>query len=68
MRYDPLPARLVSQRRRLAFVYHDGRSVERLDFVEARRLTDQSAASRPKLAAYAKFPNPASRFALEADA
>jgi hypothetical protein len=53
VRYDPLPARLVSQRRRLAFVYHDGRSVERLDFAEARRLTDQSAASR---------------FALEADA
>jgi hypothetical protein len=32
VRYDPLPERLVSQRRRLAFVYHDGRRVERLDF------------------------------------
>lgn len=53
VRYDPLPARLVSQRRRLAFVYHDGRSVERLDFAEARRLTDETAASC---------------FALEADA
>ena len=52
VRYDPLPARLVSQRRRLAFVYHDGRTVERLDFAEARRLTDETAASR---------------FALEAD-
>ena len=46
MRYDPLPARLVSQRRRLAFVYHDGRGVVRLDFAEARRLRDESAASR----------------------
>ena len=46
VRYDPLPARLVSQRRRLAFVYHDGRSVERLDFAQARRLTDESSASQ----------------------
>ena len=46
MRYDPLPARMVSQRRRLAFVYHDGRGVVRLDFAEARRLRDESAAAR----------------------
>jgi hypothetical protein len=46
VRYDPLPAPLVSQRRRLAFVYHEGRRVERLDFAAARALTDQSAASQ----------------------
>jgi hypothetical protein len=46
VRYDPLPARLVSQRRRLAFVYHDGRRVRRLEFAQARRLIDDSAASR----------------------
>jgi hypothetical protein len=50
VRYDPLPARLVSQRRRLAFVYHDGRRVERLDFAQARRLADESAASQFDLA------------------
>jgi hypothetical protein len=50
VRYDPLPARLVSQRRRLAFVYHDGRSLQRLDFARARRLTDESAAARFDLA------------------
>jgi hypothetical protein len=46
IRYDPLPAPMVSQRRRLAFVYHDGSTIQRLDFVEARRLTDESGASR----------------------
>ena len=50
VRYDPLPARLVSQRRRLAFVYHDGRRLERLDFAQARRLADQSAAAHFDLA------------------
>ncbi|MGA9867413.1 MAG: hypothetical protein WBQ75_13375 [Acetobacteraceae bacterium] len=45
MRYDPLPARMVSQRSRLAFVYHDGQSLARLGFSEARALVDQSAPS-----------------------
>ena len=43
--YDPLPAPMVSRRRRLAFVYHDGRSLVRLDFAAARALTDESAPS-----------------------
>ena len=43
--YDPLPAPMVSHRRRLAFVYHDGRGLARLDFAAARRLTDVSASS-----------------------
>jgi hypothetical protein len=46
MRYDPLPASMVSRRRRLAFVYHDGGTIQRLDFARARRLTDESGASR----------------------
>jgi hypothetical protein len=46
VRYDPLPARMVSQRRRLVFVYHDGRSVVRLHFAEARALSDESASSQ----------------------
>jgi hypothetical protein len=46
VRYDPLPARMVSQRRRLAFAYHDGQRVVRLDFSQARALVDESAASR----------------------
>ena len=46
VRYDPLPLRMVSRRRKLAFVYHDGRQVTRLDFAAARGLADQSAASR----------------------
>lgn len=37
-RYDPLPAKLVSKRRRLRFVYHDGASLLDLCFDEARRL------------------------------
>jgi hypothetical protein len=45
IRYDPLPASMVSQRRQLAFVYHDGRAIQRLDFADARRLTDESGAS-----------------------
>ena len=39
MRYDPLPAKLASHRRRLTFAYHDGRQVIRLDFRAARALT-----------------------------
>ncbi|MEJ0016668.1 MAG: hypothetical protein WDN25_08890 [Acetobacteraceae bacterium] len=38
LHYDPLPARLVSRRRRLGFAYHDGTQVVRLDFAAARRL------------------------------
>lgn len=45
VRYDPLPAPMVSQRRRLAFVYHDGRGMVRLQFAEARALRDASAPS-----------------------
>ena len=37
-RYDPLPARLVSRRRRLRFVYQDGSKLRRLSFAEARGL------------------------------
>jgi hypothetical protein len=37
-RYDPLPEKLVSRRRLLRFVYHDGAKVVRLGFVEARAL------------------------------
>jgi hypothetical protein len=46
VRYDPLPAKLVAQRQRLSFVYHDGRSTTRLDFPEARKLADESAAAQ----------------------
>jgi hypothetical protein len=46
LRYDPLPEKFVSRRRRLAFAYHDGRAVVRLDFAAARGLADRSAASR----------------------
>ncbi|SON56909.1 hypothetical protein HDIA_3368 [Hartmannibacter diazotrophicus] len=45
VRYDPLPAQLASRRRQLAFVYHDGKRVERLDFANARALKDESDAS-----------------------
>ena len=38
MRYDPLPARLVSRRRRLAFIYFDGKAARRLTFTEALAL------------------------------
>ena len=36
-RYDPLPAKLVSRRRRLRFVYFDGKSLRRLSYAEVRR-------------------------------
>jgi hypothetical protein len=39
MRYDPLPPRMVSRRRRLAFVYFDGKAARRLSFAEALALT-----------------------------
>ncbi len=38
MRYDPLPEKLVSRRRYLGFVYHDGTQLVRLGFAEARAL------------------------------
>ncbi|WP_216654801.1 hypothetical protein [Pseudogemmobacter hezensis] len=44
--YDPLPARMVQQRKDLAFVYHDGRTAMRLSFAEARALSDDSAPSK----------------------
>lgn len=37
-RYDPLPAKMVSRRRRLRFVYHDGTGLRSLGFAEARAL------------------------------
>jgi hypothetical protein len=51
-RYDPLPARFISRRRKLAFAYHDGARTVRLDFAAARGLTERSAASQA-------FPTPA---------
>ena len=44
--YHPLPARLTSHRRRLAFVYHDGTGLKHLGFAAARALKDASAASQ----------------------
>ena len=38
-RYDPLPAALVARRRRLRFVYGDGRAVCELSYAEVRMLT-----------------------------
>ncbi len=38
MRYDPLPPRMVSRRRRLAFIYFDGKAARRLSFAEALAL------------------------------
>jgi hypothetical protein len=37
-RYDPLPAALVARRRRLRFVYGDGRAVRGLSYAEVRML------------------------------
>ena len=37
-RYDPLPATLVARRRRLSFVYGDGRGTRTLSFTEVRGL------------------------------
>lgn len=38
MRYDPLPAKMVSRRRELAFIYFDGQKTQRLSFAEALTL------------------------------
>jgi hypothetical protein len=40
MRYDPLPARMVTQRRRLRFVYFDGKGARALTLGEVRELTE----------------------------
>ncbi len=50
VRYDPLPARLVSRRRKLVFVFHDGAQIERLDLAAVRALLDESGSSRLPLA------------------
>lgn len=42
-RYDPLPARLVSRRRSLAFVYAEGERTVRLDLAAARALFPEHA-------------------------
>jgi hypothetical protein len=39
-RYDPLPAKVVSRRRRLRFAYFDGKVVRQLPFDEVRRLKE----------------------------
>jgi hypothetical protein len=39
MRHDPLPAKLVSRRRRLAFLYFDGTQARSLSFAEALGLS-----------------------------
>ena len=38
-RYDPLPARLVSRRKRLRFIYFDGQAPRALKLEEVRRLS-----------------------------
>lgn len=45
MRYDPLPAKMTSRRRRLSFLFHDGSEPVRLDFAAVRGLRDLSGAS-----------------------
>ncbi|BCH20592.1 hypothetical protein MesoLjLc_03690 [Mesorhizobium sp. L-8-10] len=50
VRYDPLPQRLASRRRKLAFVYHDGQAAHRLGFAEARSLSDRTQASQITMA------------------
>jgi hypothetical protein len=46
LRYDPLPAKLTSRRRRLGFIYHDGAATRRLGFAEARALVDRSGGAQ----------------------
>ncbi|PZQ17758.1 MAG: hypothetical protein DI565_03175 [Ancylobacter novellus] len=45
VRYDPLPAKMTSRRRRLAFLFHDGRAIQRLDLASAKALADRTEAS-----------------------
>ncbi len=40
MSYKPLPAKMASRRRRLAFVYFDGQGARRLTFAEALSLSE----------------------------
>jgi hypothetical protein len=40
LRYNPLPAQMVSTRKRLRFAYQDGESVVRLTLAETRALED----------------------------
>jgi hypothetical protein len=42
-RYDTLPAELISQRRRLRFVYFDGKGLHALTFAEARNFDNSGA-------------------------
>jgi len=44
--YHPLPSRLTSRRRRLSFIYHDGREIRRLGFADARSLQDKTEPSQ----------------------
>ncbi len=39
MRYDPLPAKMAAQRRRLRFIYFDGGGLRALKLAEARELS-----------------------------
>lgn len=41
-RYDPLPAKLVSKRQHLGFVYHDGESLREFTLAEAKALFSTS--------------------------
>jgi len=43
LRYDPLPAQMVSRRQRLSFVYQDGEGITRLTLAEARALSNDVA-------------------------
>ena len=45
VRYDPLPAKMTSRRRRLVFLYHDGQTVRRLGLAAAKELADRTEAS-----------------------
>lgn len=40
MRYDPLPARMVTHRRKLCFVYYDGSAARPLTLAEVRALKE----------------------------
>jgi hypothetical protein len=39
LRYDPLPAQMVTRRRKLRFVYYDGHAAKLLTLAEVRGLT-----------------------------
>ncbi len=43
-RYDPLPAKMISRRERLLFVYHDGQTIRNLTLDKARRLMREGQA------------------------